>query len=199
MRHTFVLAALTGLFSTTALAQSANSTNAPVVTDNEDYSVHHATLLPKDNTTVYGAITITARASSPALHVNVVIGGIPEGEYLITNSNDTNGNCYLTAAHLDPYSRGQTPPCSITAPWTCEVGDLSGKHGPAWAPPGEVFRASYDEFFLSNTVGADAYFGDLSWVVHAPGSERLTCGNFESWKGRDSLQWNIGNNQMKDI
>ncbi|KAL4924442.1 putative cytosolic Cu/Zn superoxide dismutase [Aspergillus undulatus] len=186
MRLTLLTSAILGL-STTALAQTNTSTHAPVVTDNEPYSVHHATLLPKDNTTVYGTITITARASSPALHVDVVIGGIPEGEYLnyhihakpIPSDSESNDNCYRTAAHLDPYNRGQTPPCNITAPWTCEVGDLSGKHGPAWAPPGGVFRASYDDFFLSNTPGSDAYFGDLSWVVHAPNSDRLSCGNFE--------------------
>ncbi|KAL4949577.1 superoxide dismutase [Aspergillus filifer] len=187
MRPGVVVAAITGLLSTTALAQS---TNAPVVKDNEEYSVHHADLLQKENSTIYGAITITASPGSSALHVDVRIGGIPEGQYInyhihakpIPETDDpaTDGNCYLAGAHLDPYNRTQVPPCDIKAPSTCEVGDLSGKHGPAWAPKGEEFRASYDDFFLANTPGAPAYFGDLSWVVHAPDSSRLTCGNFKT-------------------
>ncbi len=40
-----------------------------------------------------------------------------------------NGNCSATLAHQDPYIRGEIPPCNATAPETCQVGDLSGKHG----------------------------------------------------------------------
>ncbi|KAL4809488.1 superoxide dismutase [Aspergillus unguis] len=186
--HPSLLAnALIGLFCSTSIAQTTNTTDAPVVTDNEPISLHHATLLEKDNTTVFGDITITSRLGSSALIVDVVIGGIPEGEYLNYHIHASpvpeDGNCYRTGAHLDPYGRGQTPPCNITAPWSCEVGDLSGKHGPAWAPVGEEFRATYNDFFVSNTPGAEAYFGDLSWVVHAPNSDRLSCGNFETIQG----------------
>lgn len=102
------------------------------------------------------------------------------------------GNCYLTGSHLDPHGRGQEPPCTITAPQTCEVGDLSGKHGPAWAPEGQEFHATYTDFFLANTPGHEAYFGDLSWVVHAPNSDRLTCGNFEGFSGAGLGGWGLG-------
>ncbi|KAL6231398.1 hypothetical protein BDW75DRAFT_220272 [Aspergillus navahoensis] len=179
----YLTSALLSLAVLTAAGAQSISTNAPIVTDNEPVSVHHASLLPKDNTTVYGGMTITSRLASPALAVDVYIGGIPEGQYLNYHIHrlpvPPDGNCYSTGAHLDPYRRGQQPPCNITAPDTCEVGDLSGKHGVAWAPRGEVFRASYSDFFLANTPGAEAYFGDLSWVVHAPNGDRLTCGNFE--------------------
>ncbi|KAL4899039.1 superoxide dismutase [Aspergillus multicolor] len=185
MHFPILTSAFTLLSLSLALCTTAQnvSTNAPVVTDNEPVSVHHASLLAKDNTTVYGGITITSRLSSPALAVDVYIGGIPEGQYLNYHIHrapvPADGNCYSTGAHLDPYNRTQKPPCNSTAPNTCEVGDLSGKHGVVWAPAGEVFRASYSEFFLANTPGAEAYFGDLSWVVHAPNNDRLTCGNFE--------------------
>lgn len=82
--------AVFGLISATA-AQDADTetptdTNATVITDNQPLSFHHASLLKKDNTTVYGDITITTRDHSSALQVDVRIGGIPEGEYLSTSS-----------------------------------------------------------------------------------------------------------------
>ena len=39
------------------------------------------------------------------------------------------GNCTATGAHLDPYKRGEAPPCDASALPTCQTGDLSGKHG----------------------------------------------------------------------
>ena len=39
------------------------------------------------------------------------------------------GNCTATLGHLDPFIRGEIPPCDPTQPETCQVGDLSGKHG----------------------------------------------------------------------
>jgi len=36
------------------------------------------------------------------------------------------GNCSGTLAHLDPFIRGEKPPCDASAPQTCQVGDLSG-------------------------------------------------------------------------
>ncbi|KAL3470604.1 superoxide dismutase [Aspergillus californicus] len=187
MHSKFIAGALFGLALSVVAQDSGTSTNAPIITDNMPISLYHATLLQKDNTTVYGSISISSRISSSESQIDVFIGGIPEGGYLNYHIHQyrvpEDGNCYRTGAHLDPYGRGQTPPCVITAPNTCEVGDLSGKHGPAFAPPGETFRASYPDFFLSNNPGEEAYFGDLSWVVHGPGSERLTCGNFEQIGG----------------
>ena len=45
------------------------------------------------------------------------------------------GNCTATAAHLDPYLRGEIPPCDNTHPETCQVGDLTGKHGNVTTSP----------------------------------------------------------------
>ena len=45
------------------------------------------------------------------------------------------GNCTGTKAHLDPYIRGEKPPCDPTMPQMCQVGDLSGKHGNITASP----------------------------------------------------------------
>ena len=47
------------------------------------------------------------------------------------------GNCTGTGAHLDPYKRGETPPCDASKPETCQTGDLSGKHGNLTTSPAE--------------------------------------------------------------
>lgn len=39
------------------------------------------------------------------------------------------GDCVATGPHVDPYVRGEVPPCDNTQPQTCQVGDLAGKHG----------------------------------------------------------------------
>lgn len=103
-----------------------------------------------------------------------------KSEYHIhVNRVPEDGNCYATGGHLDPYKRTDTPPCDINAPETCEVGDLSGKHGPIWAANGQSFDILYTDFFISNEAGSPAYFGDRSLVVHAADNTRLNCGNFE--------------------
>lgn len=50
----------------------------------------------------------------------------------------TDGNCTGTKAHLDPYIRGQKIPCDPEDPASCEVGDLSGKHGNITRNPFQV-------------------------------------------------------------
>ncbi|KKK20225.1 hypothetical protein P175DRAFT_0431072 [Aspergillus ochraceoroseus IBT 24754] len=180
---------LTGAFLGLALSAfvQGTDTDAPVVTDNQRDSFFQASLSPKDNTTVFGGVTIIPASDSTGLRVVTFFGGIPEGEYLTYHIHEhpvpEDGNCYSTGGHLDPYGRGDATPCVITAPQTCQVGDLSGKHGPAFAPPNEVFQESYIDYFISNTPGQPAYFGDLSLVVHSPNGSRLACGNFEELAG----------------
>jgi hypothetical protein len=48
----------------------------------------------------------------------------------------SNGNCTATGAHLDPQGRGETPACNARSPASCQVGDLSGKHGNCSSIPG---------------------------------------------------------------
>jgi hypothetical protein len=49
----------------------------------------------------------------------------------------SDGNCTGTGAHLDPYKRGEAPPCDATKPETCQTGDLSGKYGNLTMSPAE--------------------------------------------------------------
>lgn len=85
------------------------------------------------------------------------------------------GNCTKTLAHLDPYERGELTPCDPNAPQTCQVGDLSGKHGNI---TGDI-DATYTDNFASLKEGIGAFFGNRSIVVHFGNKTRITCANFE--------------------
>ncbi|RAL10433.1 putative cytosolic Cu/Zn superoxide dismutase [Aspergillus homomorphus CBS 101889] len=165
------------------LRATAAATDAPVVRGNND-SIWQVQLLHKDNTTVQGYLKATPGPNHVGVTIYAKFWGIPEeGLPLLYHVHKQrvpeDGNCYSTSGHLDPYGRTDQPPCDIKAPQTCEVGDLSGKHGPIWAPPGESVAISYPDWFLSNVEGSPAFFGNLSVVVHAADNTRLTCGNFE--------------------
>lgn len=87
-----------------------------------------------------------------------------------------NGDCTAAGEHLDPYNRGEQPPCDPSDPATCQVGDLSGKHGTA---SGTSFFAEYTDFYLSTDPSSNAFFGDKSVVIHDATGTRLNCGNFQ--------------------
>ncbi|KIW06807.1 uncharacterized protein PV09_02487 [Verruconis gallopava] len=89
----------------------------------------------------------------------------------------SNGNCSSTLAHLDPYIRGETPPCDPNLPETCQVGDLSGKHGTA---NGTSFNASFTDPYVSLKEGVGAFFGNRSFVLHFANTSRIACGNFSA-------------------
>ena len=87
------------------------------------------------------------------------------------------GNCTATKAHLDPYKRGEDPICDKSQPNTCQVGDLSGKHGDIPTLPG--FSANYTDDFVSLIPGTPAFMGDKSFVLHFPNKTRIACANFK--------------------
>ena len=87
-----------------------------------------------------------------------------------------NGNCTATKAHLDPYIRGEQPPCDPAAPQTCQVGDLSGKYG---HPPGPAYQATYTDLYTSTRQGPASFFGNRSIVFHLANTTRINCANFE--------------------
>lgn len=61
-------------------------------------------------------------------------------------------------------------------PQTCEVGDLAGKHGKIESDP---YEKHYVDMYASTNPDSEAFFGDLSFVLHYANSTRLTCANFE--------------------
>ncbi|KAL1892522.1 Cell surface superoxide dismutase [Cu-Zn] 4 [Sporothrix stenoceras] len=85
------------------------------------------------------------------------------------------GNCTSAAGHLDPFVRNDDPPCDATLQQTCQVGDLSGKHGKITADP---FNVTYRDLFASTDPSSAAFIGNLSFVLHYPNKTRITCANF---------------------
>jgi hypothetical protein len=176
---------------------------APRVTNNPNVT-YAAKLLTKNNTNLGGIISGTTGANGQGVMFDVHFWGFPDEslgpfsrfhsycdssnpfltqyhpEYHIhVNKVPKDGNCTAALGHLDPYNRTTTPACDPEAPETCQVGDLSGKHGEIVAGPDTPFQDTYMDYYLSTKAGDVAFFGNLSVVVHAANDTRLDCGNFE--------------------
>jgi hypothetical protein len=90
------------------------------------------------------------------------------------------GNCTGTLAHLDPFIRGEDPKCDPKLPETCQVGDLSGKHGKIPESASSVsFSSSYLDLYASTEEGIGAFLGNRSFVVHFANKTRITCASFK--------------------
>ena len=80
-------------------------------------------------------------------------------------------DCASTLAHLDPFIRGQKVSCDINRPASCEVGDLSGKHGAIPGSGGEkIFLFIY---IYKLTILYYAYrnlFKDIHGRLHHTGA-----------------------------
>lgn len=62
----------------------------------------------------------------------------------------SDGNCTDTEAHLDPFDRGEVPPCNPDLPMTCQVGDLAGKHGAITTSQGSnTFETTYTDDYTA--------------------------------------------------
>ncbi len=95
---------------------------------------------------------------------------------------------------LDPYNATETPACDAKTPSTCQVGDLSGKHGKIDdVDKHPSFQTQYLDLYLSTSNTSEAFFGNRSVVVHAANGTRLNCGNFVLQDGAGSNGTNGGN------
>lgn len=133
--RTPILTLLTAL----SLATAQNTTvttgkkgDAPIVQSNPP-NAHYRALLTT-TTGVSGSVNASTSSTSRAVGFVVEIAGLPltSGPFkyhIHVNPVPADGNCTGTGGHLDPYERTQVPDCVSSRPETCEVGDLSGKHG----------------------------------------------------------------------
>ena len=135
------------------------------ITKNNPQCVTYNASLPSTGS-IRGYVAATANANGTGVFFNVYLTGLPSEslgpfcKFLLSSLHlrpgltntacivyhihdqpvPADGNCTATAAHVDPYIRGEIPPCDNTQPETCQVGDLTGKHGNVTVSP---FAAQY--------------------------------------------------------
>lgn len=157
--------------------------NAQITQNNPAGTSYRATLPNTNtftNTTIRGYVQATSNTNGTGVLFNVNLSGFPAvgGPYIYhihAMPVPANGNCTAAAAHLDPYVRGEAPPCDSTHPETCQVGDLSGKHGNITTSNVNI---NYLDLYVSTKSGSNASLGGLALVVHNTFTQRLTCANF---------------------
>ncbi|ENI08578.1 hypothetical protein COCC4DRAFT_57317 [Bipolaris maydis ATCC 48331] len=164
-----------------ASAVTAQSTNAPVVTDNPIGATYVATLPQKAGSSLSGTIEGTTGADGKGVKFSVHFAGLPAtgGPFMYhihAKPVPADGNCTATGGHLDPYHYGETMPCNASAPETCQTGDLSGKYGNFST---QEFSAEYTDLYSATLPSNPAFFGSLSFVLHFANKTRIACANFE--------------------
>ncbi|KAF2126634.1 hypothetical protein P153DRAFT_297533 [Dothidotthia symphoricarpi CBS 119687] len=129
--------------------------------------------------------TIEAVGQADGVHFTVNITNLPDQAaygpfnwHIHTMAVPANGNCTATLSHLDPTNRGEYIMCDASAPETCQVGDLAGKHGGKIATP-NTFYTEFVDAYLSTEAGTPGFFGGLGFVLHSANTTRITCANFE--------------------
>ncbi|CAD6503830.1 BgTH12-05575 [Blumeria graminis f. sp. triticale] len=186
----FIYLAVTVALTNYAVAQSVATGmlgNATVVEDNPP-GVTYTASLPSMNlssqnnsrSNIMGSVTATANPDGIGVMFNVSFSNLPTtggpfAYHLHVAPVPSDGNCTGTLGHLDPFIRGEELACNMSLPQTCQVGDLSGKHGKITSDP---FKASYSEEFASTTTGLGSFFGNRSIVVHSSDKTRIACANF---------------------
>ncbi|KAH6671295.1 superoxide dismutase [Halenospora varia] len=129
---------------------------------------------------IKGSVSAVANPNGIGVQFKVSFSNFPtSGGPFIYHLHDApvpaDGNCTNTLAHLDPFIRGEVLPCNSSFPQTCQVGDLSGKHGKISVDP---FVASYSDDFAATLPGLGSFFGNRSLTIHFGNKTRITCANF---------------------
>ncbi|EGD91757.1 hypothetical protein H112_00870 [Trichophyton rubrum D6] len=170
--------------SALGLALATPTQDAPETVNNPLGVVYQAKLPESSRTGIRGTINATAHSSGRGVVFTLDLWGfdMTEGPFpyhIHVDPVPTNGSCGPTLDHLDPFIRGQTPPCDDTLPQSCEVGDLSGKYGRLrTSSMEEHFHQKFHDLYTSTKSGLGTFFGNRSIVIHAKNSTRLTCANF---------------------
>lgn len=153
-----------------AIAAVAVAGPAPISTDSPTNIIYKATF---DKGGITGFVSFSSTNGSVLVDVNLAnlpnYGG-PFLYHVHQKPVPTDGNCYGTLDHLNPYNGSMT----ATSPAYMEVGDLSGKHG---AIPSTSYTTSYIDQYLSLNPANPAYLGGLSVVVHLNNLTRIGCAN----------------------
>ncbi|EOA82166.1 Cell surface superoxide dismutase [Exserohilum turcicum] len=163
-----------------ASAVTAQTSNAPVTTDNPAGAKYVATLPTKDGSSLAGSIEGSTADGGKGVRFNVHFSGLPAtgGPFMYhihAKPVPADGNCTGAGAHLDPYHYGEDKKCDASKPEICQTGDLSGKYGTF---EGNTFAASYVDLYSSTSPSDPAFFGGVSFVLHLANKTRIGCANF---------------------
>ncbi|KAI4729370.1 hypothetical protein E4T49_02850 [Aureobasidium sp. EXF-10728] len=154
--------------------------NATVQKNNPAGVAYIATLSPNSKSNISGNVLALTSSDMVGVNFQIALTGLPsEGGPFLYHIHDypvpADGNCTATGAHVDPFVRGEAPPCDASSPATCQVGDLSGKHG---KPTNMTFSATYVDQYVSTIPGDGAFMGNRSIVIHFANKTRIACANF---------------------
>ncbi|CAD0094439.1 unnamed protein product [Aureobasidium mustum] len=154
--------------------------NATVQKNNPAGVAYIASLNPTSKSNISGTVLALTSSDNVGVNFQIALTGLPaEGGPFLYHIHDypvpSDGNCTATGAHVDPFLRGEAPPCDASAPATCQVGDLSGKHG---KPTNMTFSATYVDQYVSTVAGDGAFMGNRSVVIHYANKTRIACANF---------------------
>ncbi|KAK1973434.1 superoxide dismutase [Colletotrichum cereale] len=132
------------------------------------------------NGNVQGSIVAVTAPDGKGVEFKVRFSNLPKeggpfSYHLHVNPVPADGNCTKTLAHLDPFIRGEATPCDASKPETCQIGDLSGKHGAVTAD----YEKTYVDPYLSIAEGPGSFFGNRSFVFHFANKTRISCANFK--------------------
>ncbi|KAK2047136.1 superoxide dismutase [Colletotrichum somersetense] len=132
------------------------------------------------NGNVKGSIIATTAPDGKGVEFMVRFSNLPKeggpfSYHIHVDPVPADGNCTKTLAHQDPFIRGEATPCDASKPETCQVGDLSGKHGAVTAD----YEKTYVDPYLSIAEGPGSFFGNRSFVFHFANKTRISCANFK--------------------
>jgi len=185
MQFTLATASLLASMASGVFATTGKLGDAAVISNNPTGASYEAQFDGK----VKGSIVFTTHPGGKGVDVAVSLNGFagepgPFGYHIHDQPVPADGNCTGTLAHLDPYERGQDPECDKTAPATCQVGDLSGKHKKipgenSTDTPAQSFADQYTDLYISTLEGIGAFLGNRSVVIHRGdfAKSRLICAN----------------------
>ncbi|CAK7220575.1 hypothetical protein SBRCBS47491_004235 [Sporothrix bragantina] len=190
-------ALLSAVLAAGVLAQDTITASGPLtgalgnatVTINNPSDVSYVATLPDTafDTAAYpgggnakGRIVAQARPDGIGVVFHVEFSNLPKTGgpftyHIHASPVPANGNCTAAGGHLDPFQRNDDPACESELKQTCQVGDMSGKHGKITSDP---FNATYHDLFVSTNPASPAFFGNLSFVLHYPNKTRISCANF---------------------
>lgn len=95
-----------------------------------------------------------------------------------------NGKCDGAKNVLDPFQRGDKPGCDKKKPQTCQVGDLTGKHGEIPKFQGVIsVKQSFQDLYLSFKKEEKSFTGRSSVIVRNAKGNKIACGNIMEVQG----------------